>query len=161
MTTEKHEYTAAIRRKGLDNTGVTEDLAKAMFHSLGRSTLAIVELEHKRKIDDDDTGRQVELVLKMVEPSTDANLDSHLRELTRTMHQNRVLNSRDHQLQIETTDDLEPTLEQVIAAGEQHVAETDDQLPDPDEDAGPAEEPVVDDQWEYDTPEPADPFATT
>lgn len=130
--TEKNEYTAKVRAKGLDNTGVTEDIAKAMFNTLGHTTLAIVEFEHKRKIDD-DTGRQVELVMKMVEPSTSPTLDAHLRELTRTMHQNRVLTDEDAQLQIDTMDDLEPTVEGVIAAGQAHVAHTDDELPDPHE----------------------------
>lgn len=130
--TDKNDYTARIRAKGLDNTGVTEDIAKSMFNSLGRSTLAIVELEHKRKIDDDDTGRTVELVIRMIEPSTSETLDTHLRELTKTMHQNRVLTADDQQLQIETAEDLEPTIEGVIAAGQAHIAETDDELPDPD-----------------------------
>lgn len=131
--TEKHDYAATIRGKGLDGTGVTEDIAKAMYHSKGSRTLAIVELVHKRQVDDEDTGRKVELAISLLEPSTSAELDDHLRELTRTLHQNRVLKSKDDQLQIDTLDDLEPTVDGVIAAGKQHIAETDDELPEPEE----------------------------
>ncbi len=127
------DYTAKIRAKGLDSTGVTEEIAQAMYNSPGRFTMAIVELKHVRQIHDADGDRQVELIINQIEPSTSPDLDAHLRNLTRTMHQNRALHSVDQQLQIETSDDLEPTIEQVIAAGEQHVAETDDQLPDPDD----------------------------
>lgn len=169
--TEKNEYAAKIRSKGLDNTGVTEDVAKDMFNTLGRSTLAIVELEHKRKIDDDDTGRTVELVVRLIEPSTSETLDAHLRELMRTMHQNRVLTAEDQQLQIETMDDLEPTVEGVIAAGQVHISETDDELPNPDDEADETTEPTEatasdEPPWEYDAPEGVnstvdDPFAIT
>lgn len=141
--TDKNDYTAKIRAKGLEGTGVTEDIAKKMFHSQGKSTLAVVELVHKRKVDDDDTGRQVELVLRLVEPSTDETLNDHLRQLMRTMQQNRVLKSDDQQLQIDVADDLEPTVEQVVAAGKHHEATTDDPLPD-DED--PVEAPATGDE---------------
>lgn len=128
--TEKHDYTATIRGKGLDGTGVTEDIAKSMYHTKGKRTLAIVELVHKRQVDDEDTGRKVELAISLLEPSTSPELDDHLRELTKTMHQNRVLKSTDDQLQIDTLDAVEPTVEQVIEAGKQHIAETDDELPE-------------------------------
>lgn len=116
--TEKHEYAASVRRKGLENTGVTEDIAKKMYGTQGRTTLAIVELRHKRQINDDDTGRSVELVIEALEPSQDPTLDEHLRQLMRTMHQNRVLTADDQQLQIDTAGDVEPSVEKVIAARE-------------------------------------------
>lgn len=114
--TEKQEYTASVRRKGLENTGVTPDIAKKMYGTQGRTTVAIVELRHKRQINDDDTGRSVELVIEALEPSQDDKLDEHLRQLMRTMHQGRVLNSEDGQLAIDTQDDLEPSVEKIIAA---------------------------------------------
>lgn len=116
--TEKHDYAASVRRKGLENTGVTEDIAKKMYATQGRTTLAIVELRHKRQINDDDTGRSVELVIEALEPSQDPTLDDHLRQLMRTMHQNRVLTADDQQLAIETAGDVEPSVEKVIAARE-------------------------------------------
>jgi len=163
--TEKHDYTATIRGKGLDGTGVTEDIAKTMYHTKGKRTLAIVELVHKRQVDDEDTGRKVELAISLLEPSTSPELDDYLRNLTKTMHQNRVLKSQDEQLQIDTLDDVEPTVEQVIAAGQQHIAQTDDELPNPDEqdDTEPsADETIAAGQdgeqpngepWEYENPE--------
>lgn len=169
--TEKNAYNAKVRGKGLENTGVTEDLAKTMYGTLGRSTMAIVRLVHKRQINDDDTGRTVELVIDLLEPSTSTDLDEHLRELTRTLHQNRALKADDQQLEINTLDDVEPTVEQVIAAGAQHIAETDDELPDSDEDDEDArakadeqltedwvdsqhgDAPEPEDGWEYDQAE--------
>ncbi|GAW57621.1 hypothetical protein, partial [Nocardioides sp. PD653] len=127
--TEKNAYNAKIRGKGLENTGVTEDLARTMYNTLERSTLAIVRLTHKRQINDADAGRTVELSIDMLEPSTSAELDDYLLNLCKTLHQNRTLKSEDAQLQIDTIDDLEPTVEQVIQAGQQHIAQTDDELP--------------------------------
>lgn len=128
--TEKHDYTAAVRGKGLENTGVTEDIARTMYSTLGRRTIAVVELKHVRQINDDKTGRKVELSIEALEPSTSPELDDHLRQVMRTLHQNRALKADGEQLAIDTADDLEPTVEGVIAAGEQHIAETDEPLPD-------------------------------
>lgn len=120
--TEKHEYSAAVRRKGLENTGVTEDVAKKMYNTPERRTLALVEVEHKRQVNDVDTGRTIELVITAFEPSQDENLDAHIRQLMRTMHQNRVLQADDTQLTIENAGDLEPKVEDVIAAQRAHQA---------------------------------------
>jgi predicted ATP-dependent Lon-type protease len=120
--TEKHDYTASVRRKGLENTGVTPDIAKTMYNTQGRSTLAIVELAHKRQINDDDTGRSVELVITSLEPSQNPELDDHLRQLMRTLHQNRVLHSEDQALDIEIAGDIEPSVDAVIAAQRAHAA---------------------------------------
>ena len=93
-----------------------------MYQTIERRTLAIVEVEHKRQINDADTGRSVELVITAFEPSQDQALDDHLRQLMRTLHQNRVLNSDEQQLAIDTQDDLEPKVEDVIAAQRAHQA---------------------------------------
>ena len=131
---DPHDYTAAINRKGCDNTGITEDLAREMYATLGRRTLAIVELKHHARTETDDNGRSVQLQITQIEPSVDERLDDHLRELMRTMHQNRALKADDQQLQIDTLDDTEPTVTQVIAAGQQHIAQTDDALDLEDDD---------------------------
>ncbi|WP_193613136.1 hypothetical protein [Nocardioides lijunqiniae] len=148
--TEKNDYNAKVRGKGLENTGVTEDLAREMFNTLGRSTMAIVRLTHKRQINDDDTGRTVELTIDLLEPSTSAELDEHLRELTRTLHQNRALKADDQQLQIDTPGDLEPTVEGVIAAGRAHIAQTDDPLPEGDDDEPLGDPPVEGATYDHD-----------
>jgi hypothetical protein len=175
------DFTAKIRAKGLDGTGVDENLAREMFTAKGKHYMAIVELKVDEIHEKVDGQRRVDLVITQVEPATSKDLDDHLRNITRTTYQNRALKSEDAQLQIETAEDLEPTVEQVIAAGQQHIAETDDALDldtdDQDDEAGeqPTEEDWVDSQhgdqpepedepWEYDEPEPTvatipDPFA--
>jgi hypothetical protein len=131
--TEKNTYTASVRRKGLEHTGVTEDVAKSMYHSLEKRTLFIGEVEHKRQSNDADTGRNVELVITTFEPSQDPALDDHLRQLLRTLHQNRVLHSEDQALDIEVNGDLEPSVDAVIAAQRAHEA-TQPHIFDPAED---------------------------
>lgn len=111
------DYTAKIRAKGLDTTGVTETIAKAMYSNLGTYTMAIVEIRAEKRTDDSDGAHGVELVLTQVEPSTDPRLDEHLRGLTQALHTNRVLMSEDGQLSIDTTDDIAPKVSDVIAAG--------------------------------------------
>lgn len=140
--TEKHEYVAAIRRKGLENTGVTADVAKKMYNTLERKTLAIVEVEHKRQINDADTGRGVELVIIAFEPSQDDALDDHLRQLMRTLHQNRVLHSEGQQLTIDTSDDVEPSVADVVAAQKAHEANVPHPY-DPGEDSEPGDDACV------------------
>lgn len=136
--TDKNDYTAKVRTKGLDNTGVTEDIAKAMYHSPGRRTVALVELKHARQINDDDTGRKVELTIELIEPVQDEEMEKHLRQVMKTLHQNRALKSDGEQLAIDVRDDLEPTVEQVVAAGKHHEASTDEPLPDGGDEPDPA-----------------------
>lgn len=168
------DFTAKIRAKGLDGTGVDENLAREMFTTKGKHYMAIVELKVDETHEKVDGQRRVDLVITQVEPATSKDLDDHLRNITRTTYQNRALKSEDAQLQIETAEDLEPTVEQVIAAGQQHIAETDDELDlDEDGDDGsadqadeatePAELAEGDEPWEYAEPEPTavtipDPF---
>lgn len=140
--TEKHDYTAAIRGKGCDNTGITQDLARSMYSTLERSTYAIVRLKHARQINDTATGRKVELAIEEVEPSISEDLDAHLRQLMRTMHQNRVLNSDSQQLSIDTQGDLEPSVSDVIAAQRAHEANAPHPY-DPGEDSEPGDDACV------------------
>lgn len=112
------DITASIRRKGLETTGVTEELASKMFHNVGGYYMAIVELKVKQPHGPDDEGQcKVDLVLTQVEPATSESLDAHLRELTRTLDFSRRLTAIDAQLTIDTREDLEPTVEAVTAAG--------------------------------------------
>jgi hypothetical protein len=116
------DTTAKIRAKGCENTGVTEDLAAELHTAVGRHIMAIVELHVVQKHGPDTEGKRgVELVLTQVEPATDDTVDDHLRELTRTLHQNRKLKADDEQLQIQTGDDIAPRPADVIAAGQKHI----------------------------------------
>jgi hypothetical protein len=120
------DYTARIRAKGLDATGVTEAIARKLYDNLGTYTMAIVELRAEKRFDDADGSHGVELVLTQVEPSEDGRLDDHLRNLTKALHTNRVLNSEDQQLQLDTADDISPKVTDVIAAGQDLEGDQDD-----------------------------------
>jgi len=109
------DTTAKIRSKGLDSTGVTEEVAAQMYNSLGRYTMAIVELKHEDHGKNAEGKRRVELVITMVEPALDSTTEDHLRELTRVLDYNRRLQSPDQELPIDR-DANEPTVEGVIAA---------------------------------------------
>jgi len=80
---------AKIRAKGLDATGVTEDLADQMYRSKGAHYMAIVEIRVDETHENAEGKRKVDLILTQVEPSTSPTLDDHLRELTRTLYYNR------------------------------------------------------------------------
>lgn len=85
------DYVAKIRAKGLDSTGVTEELAKSLYHQLGSHHLLVVEARVERRTENGDGTHTVELVLTQVEPSTATFVDDHLRELMRGMYRNRQL----------------------------------------------------------------------
>jgi hypothetical protein len=114
--TEQLDYVAKIRAKGCANTGITEDIARELHARPGRRIMAIVELKVEERHEKAEGQNRVDLVIEQVEPATEQILDDHLRELTRTKHQNRVLQSEDAQLQIETGADVEPSVEDIIAA---------------------------------------------
>ncbi|WP_201300400.1 hypothetical protein, partial [Nocardioides sp. AX2bis] len=116
------DHTARVRTKGLDGTGCTEELAAEMHSRRGAHYMAIVEVKVDAIHETSDGKRSVDLVITQFEPAAAQGpmadqLDSHLRNLTRTTYQNRALHADDQQLQIDTQDDLEPTVEQVVAAG--------------------------------------------
>lgn len=109
------DYTARIRAKGLDSTGVTEALAKQFYSSLGAHGLAIVEYRVEARRENADAGHSVDLILTQVEPSTVAFLDDHLRELMRALYRNRAL--AEGQGILPGSDDG-PALQDVVRAGE-------------------------------------------
>lgn len=85
------DYLAKIRAKGLDATGVTEELAKSLYHQLGSHHLLVVEARVERRTENGDGSHTVDLVLTQVEPSTASFVDDHLRELMRGMYRNRQI----------------------------------------------------------------------
>lgn len=110
------DTTAKVRAKGLDSTGVTEDIASTLYANKGKRVMAIVELHAVERHEKADGTRRVDLVLEQVEPATDDTLAEHLRELTRTLYQNRALTGG----QLAIDDTLVPDLKDAIAAGTQH-----------------------------------------
>jgi hypothetical protein len=117
------DTTAKIRAKGLEATGVTEEIAGQMFSHVGRHYMAIVELEVVEPHGPNTEGkRRVDLVLHQVEPATDSHLDEHLRQLTRTLHANRTVRSESGDPTIDGLEDVEPSVEDVVAARKAHDA---------------------------------------
>ncbi|WP_224279093.1 hypothetical protein [Nocardioides lacusdianchii] len=116
--TDPADYTAKIRAKGLDATGVTEQLAGEMFRNKGRHYMAIVEVKVDETHEKADGARKVDLVLTLVEPATDSALEEHLRELTRVGYLNRQ--QSDGQLAIDTSLGTERTVADVLASGQRY-----------------------------------------
>lgn len=115
------DISATINQKGCEGTGLTEDLAAELYHRVGHSFMAIVELQVV-----DKTGpnlkdkRGVKLALTQVWPAEDDNLNHHLRDITLVMHQNHAVigadGTRQQILLEEGHDGVEPTVDAVIAA---------------------------------------------
>lgn len=112
------DTTARIRAKGLDALGVTEDIANQLYARKGAHQMFIGEYRVDETHERADGTKKVDLVLTQVEPATDEQLAEHLRELTRVGYMNRQ--QANGQLAIDQSLDDEPTVEQVMAAGQQH-----------------------------------------
>lgn len=82
------DYTARIKAKGLDSTGVTEDHAKRMSNNLGGHTLLIIEVKHDRLIVNDDGTRQVQLGILTCEP-VPAEQEEAVRGFQRALYRQR------------------------------------------------------------------------
>lgn len=116
--TDKRPNIVRIQAKGTDGLGVTEDLARQMClpSGKGKCYMAVVEV----MVDWVRDGREQKVAHLSIEqfwPATDDQLDEHLRNLTRTLHQNAALASEDQQLAIDTGDDLAPKVSDVLAEG--------------------------------------------
>lgn len=114
--TDPSDYSAKIRAKGLDATGVTEQLAAEMYRNKGRHYMAIVELRVDETHEKADGARKVDLILTQVEPATSTDLEEHLRELTRVGYLNRQ--QADGQLAIDTSLGQERTVADVLSSGQ-------------------------------------------
>lgn len=108
--------TAKIASKGCNGTGITEDLAQTLHNQLGRKVLAVVELVAETRSEKRNGDESVSLSILTVEPAPNGITEDHLRELARSFHYERQL--ADGQLQIETGDDIEPKVADVLAAGD-------------------------------------------
>lgn len=139
MTTQ-HDYKAKIRGKStITGTGLTEEVAKSLYAHKGRRIMAIVELEVEETHENKDGDRKVDLTITAVEPiDYGSKLEDHVRGLQRATYQERKLAGPDQPLAIDTKDDLEPNVVDVIASGS-HLTS----LP-----TGPewGDEPIDDDQ---------------
>lgn len=129
------DYTASIRRKGLDSTGVTEEVARKLYGNRGGYVMAIVELKVEQTHDDAEGNHGVDLTIQQCEPAMDAKLEEHLRDLTRAQHNQRKLHDETHQPTLGSADEIEPTVADVMRDG-RHLASVDDtDQPDEQDDA--------------------------
>lgn len=113
--TDPSDYTAKIRAKGLDATGVTDQLAGEMYRNKGRHYMVIAEVKVDETHEKADGTRKVDLVLTQVEPATNTDLEEHLRELTRVGYFNRQ--KSDGQMAIDDSLGSERTVADVMASG--------------------------------------------
>ena len=110
--------TAKIAAKGCSDTGITEDLAQSLHNNLGKKVLAVVELVAEARSEKRNGDEAVALSILTIEPAPDHMTEDHLRELARAFHYERQL--ADGQLTIDSQDDIEPKVSQVLAAGQRH-----------------------------------------
>ncbi len=110
------DYTATIKSKGLDSTGVTEEVARKLYSKLGGHMMFIVEGTVDSCTENIDGSKRVHLSLTQVEPAIDDALAEHLRELTRTLYQNRAV--ADGQAALDDT--LIPDIKDAVAEGARH-----------------------------------------
>ena len=138
------DTTAQIRAKGLDSTGVTEQLAAKMYNNVGGHYLAIVDLRVAFHGEDDDGNKRVQLVIDQVEPVVDGKLNGalvdHVREINAALHRNRMLAENGPTLPLDG--ESTSSVEEVLAAGPALIDHDDE---------GPKLSDA--DDWEYPGPE--------
>ena len=136
--------TAQIKAKGCQSTGITEELATKFHDQLGKTVMAIVELRSDSRTEHTDGDQKVTLEILSVEPAVDeaGDAEAHLRDLQRAMFMNRRLTSEDDQPTLDSTDDLEPKVDDVIAA-RRALGDLDDLDDLPDEDTLEEPEPAT------------------
>lgn len=110
------DTTAKIRAKGLDGTGVTEEIASTLYANKGKHVMAIVELHAVERHEKADGTRRVDLTVEMVEPA-EGDLADHLRNLASVAYQNRAVTDTQQALD----DSLTPDLKDAVAAGAAHA----------------------------------------
>lgn len=114
--TESMDYTATVKSKRCKNTGMTEEVIRRLHGQPGARVMAIVELCVDDAHNKHDAPNHVDFTIEQLVPFLEDRDETHLRQLTRSAHQARVLNSDDQQLAIDTADDLEPSVEKIVAA---------------------------------------------
>lgn len=72
-----------------DNTGLTPEIARKLYDSLGRHQIAIVEFASSERTEGVDDSRAVKLEITHVEPSDDTETTEYLRELQRALYRKR------------------------------------------------------------------------
>jgi hypothetical protein len=118
MTT-KRDYAASITTKGLDGTGLTEDVARKLYSRRGRKAMAVVELVVDETSDKRDGTHKVALAIAGLELVLDhTDIENHLRDLQQTIYANRQ--RADGQMAIDEQLGGERTVEDVLSSGRSH-----------------------------------------
>lgn len=113
------DTSAQLTAKGLQNTGITEDLARTYYRQLGTTGIAIVEYESTARSETADGKQKVQLRVITIEPAPDAMTSDHLRELARAFHYERALD--DDQLPLDGPDAINPKVGDVVTAGTRYT----------------------------------------
>ncbi len=121
------DYMAKVRSKGLDATGVTENIARSMFSTLGGHTMAIIELKHVKQSTDAEGKHSVELVITTLEPATDDRTANHLRELARGLYRTRP--EVEGQEVLKGVESGEPAVEDIVTQGDALIERDEDGNP--------------------------------
>ncbi|WP_447643187.1 hypothetical protein [Nocardioides zeae] len=115
----KKPHLVKLKGKGLDGTGVTDAVARQMCSAKGRRYMAVVEVTVDTLHDKLEGQVVADLTLDQFWPATSTSLSDHLRELTRTLHQNKGIEearaSGDQPLDFE--DGPSPKVADVLAHG--------------------------------------------
>jgi hypothetical protein len=118
MTT-KRDYAASITTKGLDGTGLTEDVARKLYSRRGRKAMAVVELVVDETSDKRDGTHKVALAIAGLELVLDhTDIENHLRDLQQTIYANRQ--RADGQMAIDEQLGGERTVADVLSSGRSH-----------------------------------------
>jgi DNA segregation ATPase FtsK/SpoIIIE-like protein len=72
-----------------DNTGLTPEIARKLYDSLGRHQIAIVEFASSERTEGVDDSKAVKLEITHCEPSDDDETSDYLRELQRALYRKR------------------------------------------------------------------------
>lgn len=86
MSDNPLDYKAFLARKGLDGTGVDENLAREMSNNRGSHTLLIIDARHE-EVTIGDKGTTVKLIATNVQPVPSEHEDT-VREFMRAIHRN-------------------------------------------------------------------------
>lgn len=126
--------TAQIAAKGCSATGITEEHAKRLHDSLGKTIVAVVEISSENRTENRDGDEKVKLVINTIEVAPEGMAAEHVRELARSFHYERKLaeGNNDQTLPL-PGDGPEPKVTEVLAAGrklEHHDFEQDPAEPE-------------------------------
>ena len=99
-----------------DNTGITPELARGLYATLGTSAVAIVELRSSERTEGVDDSHSVKLDITYVEPADDDETEEYLRELQRALYR-----KRNPQPALTSDDITEPGVDGLVLAGQVHL----------------------------------------